>query len=199
MDRFNRRKLAIGIALAALVAAGFGGRTAYKLLRWKRFATVEETSLWRSGQLHAWQLESAIERYGLKTVVCFNDDYAEQEQRICESRGVDFRYLPMPSSGLGDTKQFLEFMQLVTDPRHRPLLVHCNAGVARTGAAIALYRRWKYGWTQDRAISEVRSFERRGRCEPSLQRHIARVFDEIVPTLQQSTGIASKDESTSIR
>ena len=155
---------------------GLAGRANYKHVRWKRFDVVKEGSLYRSGQLRMEHLGDAIESLELKTVVCFNSDFVEQEQEICRQRGVDFLYYPMPSDGLGNPESFVDFLHVATDPARQPVLVHCSAGVARTGAAVALYRMSVDGYSADEAIAELRTYEHRGRCEQSLQDHIRAVY-----------------------
>ena len=172
-----KTKWRVPVALVVLLAVGgLVGRAVYKHYRWKRFAVVEAGSLYRSGQLSGQQLESAIEKLGLRTIVCLNPEHADEEFEICRSRDVEFHLIKMPSSGEGDPEDFGRVLALITDPDRGPLLVHCQAGVARTGAAVALYRMIEQGWTAERAIEELRSFERRGRCEPALRAHIAAAY-----------------------
>jgi protein tyrosine/serine phosphatase len=42
------------------------------------------------------------------------------------------------------------------DPRNYPVLVHCFAGVHRTGAYCAIYRMEYEGWSNAEAIAEMR-------------------------------------------
>lgn len=165
--------LCIAVGLTVL---GFGGRGLYKHLRWKRFAVVHEGRVYRSGQLEEHQFRQALKQLKLKSVICLNPDAVEWEQRLCAEAGVKCYSFPMPSSGLGDPEYFREIVGILSNERSQPVLVHCRAGVARTGASIALMRMAKEGWSYDRAIAELRSFERKGRCEPDLQRHIQEVF-----------------------
>lgn len=169
----------IALALIALVGATLILHAFVKQYRWKRFAVVERGALFRSGQLTANQLSHAIDSFGLKTVVCLNEEAAQSEQRVCEVHDVEFVCLPMPADGLGELDQFAHFLRLASNPESRPLLVHCSAGVARTGAAIALFRMIEQNWSFDMAIAELRSFERRGRCEESLQAHIKLLFEQL--------------------
>ena len=43
------------------------------------------------------------------------------------------------------------------DPMTKPVLVHCFAGIHRTGGYVALYRMEHNGWTADDAIAEMKS------------------------------------------
>ena len=44
----------------------------------------------------------------------------------------------------------------MSNPRNHPVLVHCFAGIHRSGAYCAVYRMEFEGWTNDRAIVEMR-------------------------------------------
>lgn len=188
----RRRAVLIGLAIVCVAAAGGTGRLLYKQLRWKNFAEVKKGSIYRSGQLTSWQLARAIDSLGLKTVVCLHPEAAKTEAEICAAKGVDFVFLPMPASGLGEREQFEEILKTARDPKRRPMLLHCFAGVARTGAAIALLRMIEDGWSIDEALAELRSFERRGRLEPDLERHIRLLRQEL-------TKDAARAPATSVR
>lgn len=189
-------RLVFLIALLSIVG-GLGARAGYKHFRWKRFATVVEGRIYRSGRLSERQMAAAIDRYGFRTIVCLDPEREEIDRRLCREKGIECRSFPMPSDGVGESEQFARILKLCDDPAHYPLLIHCRAGVARTGAAVALYRQIVQGWSFDAAIAELRSFERKGRCEPKLQRHIAQVRAEITGASDsRSTAIGSTDAPT---
>lgn len=187
MVQYKSTRWWLGLAALA-VLVGFCGRIAYKELRWKRFGTVVEGRLYRSGQLTSRQFQSAVDDLHLKTVICLNGERVDFERAICAKYDVGFYYFPMPADGQGQPEQFAEIHRIVADPRMQPVLIHCNAGVARTGAAIALYRMANDQWTNEQAIEELRSYERNRRCEPSLVSHIQKVFTETIRPLSVASG-----------
>lgn len=173
--------LTMVLIFMGIIALAGAGRAVYKQWHWKRFAVVEENRIYRSGQLEPAQLRSAIRRLELRTVICLNPARVEQEKQICDECQVDFIHHTMPDDGLGTAEQFAEVLKILNDPARQPVLVHCQAGVARTGAAIALHRILREGWDRERAIAELSTFERKGRCSPQLQQHIARLHHELAP------------------
>lgn len=124
---------------------------------WDHWDVVEHRVLYRSGQLRPEQLRAAIETYGLKTVVNFQIPGAgvDAERALCKDMGIGFMNLPMPGDGFGQEAQFREVLKAVDDPARRPVLVHCARGTCRTGAAVALYRYERQGWTVEDVAAEM--------------------------------------------
>lgn len=189
-ERFRSRRVVALVTVAMVVLVGIWG---YREYRWKQFAEVVPGAVYRSGLLKERQLASAIESLRLRTVVCLVGEYADRERPICAEHGVRFVSIPMHSSGEGDPEDFARVVHLMSDPAAQPILVHCQAGVARTGAAVALFRMSQQGWSFDRAIEELRSFERKGRCEPALQALIRSVYTEkLAPSVADRSRLQSK-------
>ena len=49
-------------------------------------------------------------------------------------------------------------MKIMRDPANHPVLIHCFAGIHRTGSYCAIYRMEFEHWTNARAIQEVKAF-----------------------------------------
>jgi protein tyrosine/serine phosphatase len=177
LGHFSMRALLI--AATTLGVATAAGVWTYKNVRWKNFAEVSSSHIYRSGQLSERQLESAVDRYGLRRVICLNSDFVDRERALCERKRIEFHHFPMPSDGRGAMEQFTAIYRLLQDQDAKPVLVHCNAGVARTGVAVALYRIIHDGWSTDKALDELRSFERRGRMTIELQQHVRQMAVQV--------------------
>jgi len=141
------------LAIAALVAVGGAAwltvETRRNRLVWDHFDVVKPGILYRSGQLNPRQLAEVSRRYGLRTVVNFQvpGKEVEAERALARSLGLEFLNLPMPGDGFGKEAQFREVLAATDDPARRPVLVHCARGTCRTGAAVALHRFERDGWT----------------------------------------------------
>jgi protein tyrosine phosphatase len=48
-----------------------------------------------------------------------------------------------------------EFLKIMDDPTNHPVLIHCRAGLHRTGILAALYRMEYEGWPLDWALKEL--------------------------------------------
>ncbi|MBY0588353.1 dual specificity protein phosphatase family protein [bacterium] len=178
-------RLLDGLAVIIVaIAVGWGGILFHKHQTWKQFAEVVPGRVYRSGLLRSEQLARAIDRYHLRTVICLSADEAPREAAICAERGIRFLSFEMHSSGFGKPEDFKDVVRILADSESQPVLVHCRAGVARTGASIALYRMSVDGWDSERALAELRSFEKWGRCESPLEAMIGDYYQrDFVPKL----------------
>jgi len=124
---------------------------------WDHWDVVKPHILYRSGQLSPEQLTAAVEDYGLRTVVNFQvpSSRVKAERELAHRLGVDFINLPMPGDGFGQEAQFREVLRACDDPARRPVLIHCARGTCRTGAAVALYRYERDGWTVEDVSAEM--------------------------------------------
>jgi protein tyrosine/serine phosphatase len=154
------RKLLYGLILLAVVLpAGWlimldrQGR-----LVWDHWDEAKRGVLYRSGQLTGDQLTAAIKRHGIRTVINLQmpGDELAAERDLCARLGVDFVNLPMPGDGFGEEWQFREILKITDDPQRRPAVVHCARGTCRTGAAVAIYRFERDGWTLEDVATEMR-------------------------------------------
>jgi atypical dual specificity phosphatase len=79
---------------------------------------------------------------------------------VYESAGFAFKCLPVPDGGAPTPEQAQDFIAFVdrqlTD--HRPVAVHCEAGLGRTGTMLATYL-ISQGDSPELAISRVRAAE----------------------------------------
>lgn len=153
-----RTAIALAAALTILVAAVWlTVQTRRNRLVWDHFDVVKRGVLYRSGQLNTDQLQDAVKRYGIKTVVNFQlpGKGVDVERELARRMGIDFMNLPMPGDGSGQEFQFREVLKACDDPERRPVLIHCARGTCRTGAATALYRFERDGWTVEDVVAEM--------------------------------------------
>jgi len=52
-------------------------------------------------------------------------------------------------------RQVVKFLEIVTDSKRTPVLVHCQHGADRTGTMCAVYRMAVQGWTKEEALREM--------------------------------------------
>lgn len=150
---------AILLGVALLAAAGLYRRY-YGLPR--RFAVVESGILYRSGQPKPGELDHLVRSIGLRTLIIAREADSEHVRReIAHARARGLNIVHLPIEGRRPIPEALvdRFFRVVDDPAARPVLVHCSAGRHRTGYLCALYRVERQGWSVQRAIDEMRSFD----------------------------------------
>ena len=160
--------------VAGLVAAAPLGYRSAQSTRYRNFRVVEPGVLLRSGQMSPGGLQTKVTEYGVRTVVSLREDVRDGpdngksaavagESDWCRSNGVEHIVLAPahwrthagePAAVEDNLKRFLA---VVADPAKRPVLVHCFAGIHRTGGYVALYRMEFDGWTADQALAEMES------------------------------------------
>ena len=164
MMKWDKWKLWVGGA-AVLCTLFLAGVIYRKVFWYKKFGIVEPGILLRSGQLHSWQMSSAIKTYGIKTVFSFTYADHENEERVCREAGVRRYFHYLPGDGVGPDDPYLRFLEVVRDPANYPVLVHCTAGVQRTGGAVALFRTVVQKGDFEKAIEEMLSYGNEGFAE----------------------------------
>jgi protein tyrosine/serine phosphatase len=153
-------RIAISLAGVAVVttALWLTVETRRNRLVWDHFDVVKQGILYRSGQLNGDQLADVVQRFGIRTLINFQvpGTAVETERAIARRLRIDFVNLPMPGDGFGQEAQFREVLKACDDPDRRPVLIHCARGTCRTGAAVALYRFERDGWSIEDVAAEMR-------------------------------------------
>jgi protein tyrosine/serine phosphatase len=152
--------VAVGLALACPVAVAIHLRA-----QTPNFHIVREGVLYRSGQMSLAGLKETIHELGIRTVVNFRDGSQPAdrvEEAYCRAAGIRFvRIPPMSWDGMRGSAEIDEgvdrFLAVMNDPKNYPVLIHCMAGIHRTGAYCSIYRMEREGWSNERAIAEMKA------------------------------------------
>jgi protein tyrosine/serine phosphatase len=135
---------------------------------------VQPGVLYRSGQLSADGFTAAVLRLGIRTVVNAQDDVPDpdvianwldrqtiKESELCRQLGVHYIQLApdlisrrqVPQQRPAAIDRFLEIMD---DPVNYPVLLHCRAGLHRTGVLCAVFRMEYQDWGRLEAMDELK-------------------------------------------
>lgn len=119
-----------------------------------------ERRLNHGGTLDAYDDElPALHSAGIRAVVSLLN--IPTDSAVYEAAGFGFLCLPVPDGGAPTFEQALQFVRFVEEQRgmQRPVAVHCEAGLGRTGTMLAAYL-ISQGKTAAAAIQAVREVEK---------------------------------------
>lgn len=108
-------------------------------------------TLYRSAQPTAEGFRN-IKELGIATVVNLRSYHSDRDE--IGATGLAYEHIYM-KAWHPEHKEVVRFLQIVTDSRRTPVLVHCQHGADRTGTMTALYRIVVQGWSKEEAIREM--------------------------------------------
>ena len=141
----------------------------------KRFREVTPGRFYRSGQMTASGMRDAIDRYGIKTVINLQHENPDphmperwlgkpsvRESELCKELGVKYvlltpDILPKPNDLTKPPPVVDEYLAVLDDESNYPILLHCKAGLHRTGRLTAIYRMEYQGWGVGESLRELRA------------------------------------------
>lgn len=164
----SRLQLLLAATALAVVVALPVAYSANRIQHRRNLRVVDEGAVYRCGQLTPAGLDRVIREYGIRTVVTFraarkegDKSPDEWEEKFCADRGVNYKRIPPRVWGAdedGDipaSEAVREFLDVMDKPANYPVIVHCFAGVHRTGTMCAIYRMEYNGWKPERALREM--------------------------------------------
>jgi protein tyrosine/serine phosphatase len=119
--------------------------------------------------------EEAVDRYHIRTIINLQDEFPDpdialgyitrgtiKESELC--RQLDVRYIFLGPDLISrkripyDRPPAIDrFLALMDDPATYPVLLHCRAGLHRTGVMVAVYRMEYEGWTREQVMAEMKA------------------------------------------
>lgn len=141
----------------------------------KRLRVIAEGKVYRSGSMTADGFRDAIVRLGIRTVINLQEEAPDPqlpanffnrakvcESGLCESVGARMVFLEVDTIALNQypavkPAALENFFKIMDDPAAYPVLIHCRAGLHRTGVISAVYRMEYEGWTPQEALRELKA------------------------------------------
>lgn len=170
----------VKITLIAAFAIGLFVVWPYTYFRYvyeekKRFREVIPGQVYRSGQMTAEGFREVVERHHIRTIINVQDDVPDPDVRLsfwsketikesdlCKELGVEYRNVApdlvsrfsVPDRHPEAIDQLLEILDR---QESYPVLIHCKAGLHRTGCLVAVYRMEYQGWSNGAAYREMKA------------------------------------------
>jgi tyrosine-protein phosphatase SIW14 len=141
----------------------------------KRLRIVRPGVLYRSGELTADGFREAVDRHQIRTIINLQDEYPDpelfqsyfstkrvKESDLCRSLGVEYIYIPPDLLSRRELatrgpKAIDRFLDVMDDKANWPVLIHCRAGLHRTGILTSVYRMEYEGWPKSKVVEELKS------------------------------------------
>lgn len=178
MNGWWRWVLATVVAMAIIAVPAVRYRMLYSTE--KRFREVSPGKFYRCGQMSADAFRRQIREHGIKTVINLQDENPDPllaegywdrphvpESQVCAAEGAKLLFLSWEgekgllarnvASPTRRPQVLDDFLKICDDPNNYPILIHCMAGLHRTGALTAVYRMEYDGWPVADAARELRA------------------------------------------
>jgi tyrosine-protein phosphatase SIW14 len=160
----------LGCLIVLLICGGPYAYSRQQRTKIRNFRVVDDGVLYRSGQNSLHGMEILLRDYGIKTVISLryadnpNDKPPDwKEEEYCTKLGINYVRI-RPREWCGENEKFVpaqpgvdRLLEVMDDPKNHPVLIHCFAGVHRTGIHCAIYRMEYDRWTNAEAMSELHS------------------------------------------
>lgn len=145
------------------------------------FSWVEENKIAASDFPYSKEHFRFLKEEGIRAIITLTEN--DVNKFLIES--FRFRHLHLPIKDFGvpspsQVKRFLKWMKLM-EVWKQPTLIHCRAGIGRTGTMLSVYYIWK-GFSAEESIKIVR--EKRGNGIESLsQESFLYEIEELIPSI----------------
>ncbi len=150
----------ISICVLVLLNAGYGAETPpSRPTHWAKPIQKEgvpnlhkvSDTLYRSAQPSPAGMRN-LKAAGIATILNLRSFHSDRDE--VAGTGLAYEHIAM-KVWHPEEEDAVRFLQIVTNPKGSPVLVHCQHGADRTGTMCALYRVAVQGWGKEEALREM--------------------------------------------
>jgi protein tyrosine phosphatase (PTP) superfamily phosphohydrolase (DUF442 family) len=108
-------------------------------------------TLYRTAQPSAEGMKN-LKAVGIETIINLRSFHSDRDE--IGDTGLAYEHIHM-KAWHAEEEDAVKFLQIVTNPKRLPVLVHCQHGADRTGTMCAVYRVAVQGWNKKEALKEM--------------------------------------------
>ena len=165
----HKWQIPLGCVIVALLVAGPAIAVWQQQKQLRGLHVVRDGVLYRSGQPKVGGLKRFVHERGIRTIINLRDKNIsgtpavdEAKEKFCTKEEIHFYRLPPLNYDGPDNTHPIDanvekFLEIMRDPSNYPVLVHCHAGIHRTGALCAIFRMEFDQWSNEEAIAEMKA------------------------------------------
>jgi tyrosine-protein phosphatase SIW14 len=163
-------RIFLGLVIVGIIVAGPYYFFQFRKAQFRNFHVVREGVLYRSGQMTQDGFQRMVYDHSIKTVISLrfaaNPKDAPPdalEEALARCLGMNYFRIPYRSwafvnGSIAANKGVKKFLKIMRDPANYPVLIHCFAGIHRTGAYCAIYRMEFDNWSNEQAMAEMKAY-----------------------------------------
>ena len=193
---FKGRAVPFWVGFALLLAFGGWEACKYQVVP-KRFGVVEQDKVFRSGRIAPHLVRKTLQKHGIKIIVDLTESDPRNsswcsEQTAAAELGISLFNFQLCGDGTGNITNYANAIFAIEQARkeNKPVLVHCAAGVQRTGGVMASYRLLVQKQLPATAYAELIRYGWKPRHDRILLDYLNNNMNELAVLLQEMKVIA---------